>query len=248
MPAKRSSAATRVSAAEAYAWGHLPGESLLWLAGQTLLASLTAPGLLPEPPAALAATQATVERAAEPADAAWRRLQDLGSQRGLLLAVRPALAERSTLAELVTAGKALPPRYRSWLQQVRGEARAITGRAQADVLSLGEAAADLQLALWLALVLLQLDDAAPLLPQLKPLARELDHARNNAAQRLILTLGSRHCPTALQAQAAQLDACLMTAPPGLSLPGRAHAEAYSQWLSAVLDLLQGLTTTAARTP
>lgn len=40
MPAKRSSAATRVSAAEAYAWGHLPGESLLWLAGQTLLASV----------------------------------------------------------------------------------------------------------------------------------------------------------------------------------------------------------------
>lgn len=246
MPAKRSSAATRASAAEVYAWGYLPGESLLSLTGQTLLASLAEPGLLPEPRTALAEAQAIVESAAAPADAAWLRLQDLCSQRGLPLATRPALAERPTVAELVSAGKGLPRPYRTWLQQVRGEARAIIGRAQQDVLSLGEAAADLQLALWLSRVLLRLDDAAPLLPQLKPLTRELDHARNNAAQRLILTLGSRHCPAALLAQAAPLDACLLTAPPGLTGLGRAHADSYSRWLTTTLDLLQGLTATADR--
>lgn len=246
MPAKRSSAATQGSAAEAYACGYLPGESLLSCAGQTLLACLTEPGLLPEPCTALAEAQATVDSAAVPADAAWLRLQELCSQRGLPLATRPALAERPTVAELLSAGKGLPRPYRTWLQQVRGEARAIIGRAQQDVLSLGEAAADLQLALWLARVLLQLGDAVPMLPQLKPLTRELDHARNNAAQRLILTLGSRHCPAALLAQAAPLDACLLTAPPGLTGLGRSPAESYSRWLTTTLDLLQALTATADR--
>lgn len=217
-------------AADAYALGCWPGVSLLPRLGLSLLDLLeTGAGEGPPAlPAGLAAARTVLSSTATSAETAANALRQLASQYALPLSGAPIPTERAT------DGQVLAPGYRAWLLQVRRAGRAVTPRSLQDVFSLGEAVGDLQVALAQAQALLQLGSPSPCWPLLASLAGELEHARNNAAQRLILTLGSPQVPVALAPYGASLSTLLLAAPNGLATLSPAQAMVYVEWLSTLL--------------
>lgn len=226
--------------ADAYALGFLPAVSLLAIACETQLDSLGAQDPQTELGAALRFARGTLAIAARSADAARARLQELASRLGLALPEGPSSTGPAPL------GQAAPLPFHAWQKTVRDTARAATPMSLQDVLSTGEAAGDLQLAVLLARALIHLRIASPTQALLTQQAKELEQARNDAAQRLLQTLASPHNPKGVAAFIEPLSARLAVAPHLLAATSPSDFRAYFDWMNELLSLLEDLTPSAAR--